>query len=178
MSSGDASPVARARRLLAAEQPDRAMAELAPYLAANPTDAEALCLASSASSDLGHAGTARSLAERAVAARPDDDWPLRLLAYAYSGLGMPAQAVAAARSAIALAPDSALTHAVMVDVAGHLPQYRRVALESASRVTAMAPDSPRPTLRSLESRWRPTTSTWPSGPGARCSAWTRTTPTR
>ncbi len=136
---GEESVRVRAAHLLDLHRPQEAARVLSGWLAQNPDDGDALCLAARAALALDDAARAADLAGHAASVEPDQEWPLRLLALARSQQGRHEEALTAATSAIALAPGVWQGHHVMAHVCIDAPGRAVQAWDAARRATALAP---------------------------------------
>lgn len=130
----------RVQALIDSGRHDAARRLLAPYLAARPDDARALCqLAACHEADGDHAWMLEA-AERACAAEPENEFGHRLRAVALLCLDRNTEAVAAARTAVELVPDAWPGHLVLAGALAGMPGRRRAALAAASTAVRLGPD--------------------------------------
>jgi hypothetical protein len=134
-------PVQQAAALVQAS-PAAAMRLLAPYLAGEPDDPYALCLAAQALIALDDCERSLELARRAAQLNPADDWPVRLQAIAHRNLGHTYDAPRVARHSVLISPANWQTHFLVANTdlwAGAVGPYSMAAAEKARE---LAPDEP------------------------------------
>jgi tetratricopeptide (TPR) repeat protein len=134
-------PVRQAAALVDAS-PAAALRLLAPYLAAEPDDWYALCLAAQALLALKNCEESLRLSRRAAEVNPTNDWPIRLQAVAHRDLGNPIAAAQAARQSVSANPGNWQTHYLVAHIdlrTDNVGPDTRAAAEQARR---LAPDQP------------------------------------
>ena len=123
--------------------PAAAMQLLAPYLASEPDDPMALCVAAQAMLKLAKPTEALRMSQRAASLSPSDDWPLRLQALAMHQLDRNWDAQNLARHSVAVNPNVWQTHYMVgcADLwAEAVTPHSQAAAEKARE---LAPDEPR-----------------------------------
>lgn len=123
--------------------PAAAMQLLAPYLASEPDDPTALCVAAQALLKLAKPEQSLDLARRAAALSPYDDWPFRLQALAMHQLQRHWDAQNLARQSVAVNPAIWQTHYMVACAdlwAGQVTTHSHAA---AAKARELAPLEPR-----------------------------------
>ncbi|MEO6703622.1 MAG: tetratricopeptide repeat protein [Jatrophihabitantaceae bacterium] len=129
----------QAAALLEAGQAGAAMRLLTGYLASEPDDPYAQCLAARSLLDLDEPGRAFELARRAAARSPAEDWPIRLQTLALVNLHRFDEAQLVARQAVLVNPGSWQTHYLVAfaDASSHSATGHSLA--AAEQARALAP---------------------------------------
>jgi tetratricopeptide (TPR) repeat protein len=138
----DRLPVHRAAALVETS-PAAAMQLLAPYLASEPDDWFALCVAAQALLKLADPAQALTLAYRASGLNPTDDWPLRLQALALRNLGRFAESQSVARSSVLVSPANWQTHYMVACTDLWAQAVTDHSMAAAEKARELAPDEPR-----------------------------------
>jgi hypothetical protein len=128
--------------MLVQANPAAAMRLLAPYLASEPDDWFALCLAAQALIALEDCDRSLELSRRAAQLNPTDDWPVRLQAIAHRNLGNTSMAPWFARRSVLINPANWQTHYLVANTdlwAGDVGPHSMAAAEQARE---LAPDEP------------------------------------
>lgn len=135
------SVVGAASQLVRAN-PAAALRLLTPYLAREPDDPDALCVAAQAQLGLSEPEQALSSARRAGRLAPHDDWPLRLQTLALHQLGRDWDAQNLARHSVAANPGHWQTHYLVAcaDLWANAVTDHTVA--AAAQARTLAPDEP------------------------------------
>lgn len=135
------SPVRRAAALVDSS-PAAAMRLLGPYLASEPDDWFALCLAAQALIALEDSDRSLQLSRRAAQLNPEDDWPVRLQAIAHRNLGNTAMAPWLARRSVLINPANWQTHYLVANTDLWANDVGPQAMAAAEKARELAPDEP------------------------------------
>lgn len=135
------SPVRQAAALVQLS-PASAMRLLAPYLAGEPDDWFALCLAAQALIALEQPERALELSRRAAQLNPTDDWPVRLQTIAHRNLGHHADATELARRSVLIQPANWQTHYLVANTDLWADAVTQHSMAAAERARELAPDDP------------------------------------
>jgi tetratricopeptide (TPR) repeat protein len=138
----DSQVLAHVDALLDAHAYEQAVRMIGDYLAANPGDVEALCLAARAEIGRGNPAQAYGLAANAAALEPGNEWPARLISVALIQQGQFVAAVQAAQEAVRLEPAVWQTHYQLAAARYRVPRGARLALVDAQQALRLAPDQP------------------------------------
>ena len=134
-------PVRQAAALVQAS-PAAAMRLLAPYLAAEPDDWFALCLAAQALIALDDSEQSLRMSRRAAELNPTDDWPVRLQAIAHRNLGHTYDAPRIARQSVLVNPANWQTHYLVANTDLWADAVGPYSMAAAERARELAPDEP------------------------------------
>lgn len=139
----DRSLVRQAAALVEAS-PAAAMRVLAPYLASEPDDWHALCLAAQAQLGLHEPARALGCAQRASQLDPHSDWPVRLQAIAHRDLGHGFDARQLSRHSVLINPGNYQTHLLVASTdlaAAAVTKHSMAAAEMARRLAPGEPET-------------------------------------
>lgn len=135
------NPVRQAAALVQAS-PAAAMRLLGPYLAGEPDDWYANCLAAQALIALEECERSLELSRRAAQLNPTDDWPVRLQAIAHRNLGNTAMASWSARRSVLINPANWQTHYLVANTDLWADQVGPHTMAAATKARELAPDEP------------------------------------
>lgn len=136
-----AGPVEQAAALVDSS-PAVAMRLLAPYLAREPDDPYALCLAAQALIGLAEFERSLELSRRAAQLLPDDDWPIRLQVSALIDLRRAREARKLARLGVRTDPGNWQLHYLVARADVAAKRVRAESMAAAERARRLAPDEP------------------------------------
>lgn len=139
----EAGLVVQRALVLVEASPAAAMQLLAPYLASEPDDPMALCVASQALLKLTRAAQALELSRRAASLNPQDDWPLRLQALALHQLERHWDAQLLARQSVSVNPGNWQTHYMVACADLWASQVTVHSAAAADKARELAPNEPR-----------------------------------
>jgi len=122
--------------------PAVAMRLLAPYLASEPDDPYALCLAAHALIDLDQLERSLEMSRRAARLAPDEDWPIRLQASALVDLGRTDEARHLARLSVRTSPGNWQGHYLVAATDLAAKAVRADSMAAAEQARRLAPDEP------------------------------------
>jgi predicted Zn-dependent protease len=131
--------VARAETLLELGRPAEARAALAPLLAKEPENVEALVVLAEAQAAVADPRGALDTARRVLALEPDHLQALQLASAACLDLDDVGEAIRLAREAVAQAPWFSGSHALLAQALGRRARGRGEALEAARRAIELEP---------------------------------------
>jgi Flp pilus assembly protein TadD len=134
-------PVRQAAALVQAS-PNAAMRVLAPYLATEPDDWFALCVAAQALIGLDDCNRSLEMSRRAAQLNPNDDWPLRLQAIAHRNLGHTDVAPQLARQSVLVNPANWQTHYLVANTDLWAEAVGPYSMAAAEKARELAPDEP------------------------------------
>ncbi|HEX2904998.1 MAG TPA: tetratricopeptide repeat protein [Jatrophihabitans sp.] len=133
----------RRARLIVEASPAAAMQLLTPYLASEPDDPMALCVAAQALLKLSRPDQAWQLARRATTLNPRDDWPLRLQTLACHELHRHWDAQELARRSVAVNPSNWQTHYLVGCADLWAERVSEHSAAAAAKARELAPAEPR-----------------------------------